>query len=355
MAADYLERACGPDGKFVYEIDINSGQHTASYNIVRHAGAMYALAMLNRSKPNRKAVDAMVRAANFMRQNYIAPGIRPDHLVVWSEPPGQHSEAELGATALGLVALAEMRKIEPKSVPLEQLQALGRFALFLQRENGSFVLMYRPKTGPVEHFHGPYYPGEAALGFIELYEADHSSTWLMAAGKALSYLARSRAEAHNGPPDQWSVIAIAKLLLYCDPEACQGASRGALTQYAAEVCNSIVHEQLRNPASPFDGAFDPPGQTGGVAARLEGLLAALEFLPKSDLRETIEAATTRSVAFLLRAQIKSGQFAGGMPGALSTSAPSSSGIRVDYVQHALCAWLRYQKLFQGGSKPRRHD
>jgi hypothetical protein len=300
--------------------------------------------MLNRSTPGRKAVDAMIRAANFMRQNYIGPGVRPHQLVVWSGPIGHHSEAELGGTGLGLVALAEVRKVSPKSVPLEDLQALGRFALFLQREDGSFVQMYRSETGPVEHFYSPFYPGEAALGFIALYEEDHSREWLTAAGKALSYLARNRAEPSNGPSDQWVLIAIAKLLPYCDQAACPGASRKELVRHAIQVSDWIAHQQLRNPASPLDGAFDPLGQPAFAAAFTEGLLAALEFLPNGEVRTKVEAAVGRSIAFLLRAQIGSGQFAGGMPGALRISAPSSAEIRIDYVQHALCAWLRYQQL-----------
>jgi hypothetical protein len=348
LSGGYLERSCGPDGKFVYEIDINTGKQTSSsYNIVRHSGAIYALAMLNRSTPDRKAVDAMVRAATFMRQNYIGSGPRPDQLVVWSEPTTHRSEAELGATGLGLVALAEVRRVTPKSVPLEDLQALGRFALFLQKEDGSFVLLYRPETGPVEHFYSPYYAGETALGFIALYEADHSREWLTAAGKALSYLVKNHAESSDRELDQWALIASAKLLPYCDREACPGVSRMDLVKYATQACDWIVREQLRNPTSPLDGAFDPPGHTAVVAARLEGLLAALEFLPNGQTRTKVEAAAGRSVAFLLRAQIGSGQFTGGLPGALRTSAPSSAEIRIDYVQHALCAWLRYQKLLLG--------
>src|SRR5208282_2300821 len=46
LSAGYMERSCGPDGKFVYEVDLNSGRQAASYNIVRHAGAIYALAIL---------------------------------------------------------------------------------------------------------------------------------------------------------------------------------------------------------------------------------------------------------------------------------------------------------------------
>jgi hypothetical protein len=145
LSAGYMERACGADGKFVYEIDINTGKQSSSYNIVRHAGAIYALAMLNRSRPDRKAVGAMVRAASFMRKNYIGPGVRPGQVVVWSEPTSRRTEAELGATGLGLVALAEVRKVAPKAVPLDELQALGRFALFLQKEDGFDQLRYDAK------------------------------------------------------------------------------------------------------------------------------------------------------------------------------------------------------------------
>jgi hypothetical protein len=124
-----------------------------------------------------------------------------------------------------------------------------------------------------------------------------------------------------------------------------------LTEYTIRVCNWIVHEQLRNPASPLDGAFDPPGETAPAAARLEGLLAASEFVPNGELRAKIEATVGRSIAFLLRTQVSSGQLAGGMPGAFRTSAPNSSKIRIDYVQHALCAWLRYEMVFRAEREP----
>ncbi len=358
LSAGYLERACGPDGKFVYEIDINTGKKSNSYNIVRHAGAIYALAMLNHSQPDPQAVNAMVRAATFLRQNYIGPGVHPGQLTVWSEPmaeqsKSQHHDAELGATGLGLVALAEVRQVEPKAVPLEELQALGRFLLFLQKDDGSFINKYRAETGPVEDWESLYYPGEAALAFVALYEADHSREWLIAAGKALSFLARSRAAQSTVPADHWALIATAKLLPYCDHSSCPGGSREELIQYAIQVCNSILREQFRGSAAVgIAGAFDPEGRTAPAATRLEGLLAALEFLPKDELRAEIrtkiEATAGRGIGFLLRMQIGSGPYSGGMPGAFATRALDSAEIRIDSVQHALCAWMRYQNLLQYG-------
>lgn len=352
LSAGYLERACGPDGKFVYEINIDTGRQNPWYGIIRHAGAMHALAMLNRAHPDPQAVDAMVRAAKFLRQNYIGPGMRPGQLVVWSEPLAdqlktQQHDAELGATGLGLVALAEVRHVEPRAVPLEDLQALGRFLLFLQKDDGSFVNKYRAESGPVEDWESLFYPGEAALGFISLYEADQSREWLSAAGKALSFLAKSRTGRTNVPPDHWALIATARLLPYCDPVLCPGSFRAELTEHAVQVCNSILHEQFRGSAAVgIDGAFDPNGWTAPTATRLEGLLAALEFLPKDELRTKIEAVINRAIAFLLRMQIASGPYSGGMPGAFANRVLDSSEIRIDYLQHALCAWLRYQTLVQ---------
>ena len=352
LSAGYLERACGPGGKFVYEIDINTGKKSNSYNIVRHAGAIYALAMLNHSQPDSQAVDTMVRAAAFLRQNYIGPGVRPGQSVVWSKPvveqsKSRHQDADLGATGLGLVALVEVSRAEPKAVPLEELQALGRFLLFLQKDDGSFINKYRAESGPVQDWESLYYPGEAALAFVSLYETDHSREWLIAAGKALSFLAKSRSALSTVPADHWALIATAKLLPYCDQSSCPGASREELIQHAIQICNSILHEQFRGSAAVgVAGAFDPEGRSAPAATRLEGLLAALEFLPKDELRAKIQAATGRGIAFLLRMQIGWGPYSGGMPGAFATRVLDSSEVRIDYVQHALCAWLLYKQLFQ---------
>ena len=344
LATHYLQNACGADGKFVYMVDIGSGRQSSSYDVIRHAGAIYALAMANHAKPDPQVVNTMVRAAGFLRKNYVGPGVRPDQLVVWSKPitgnhTTKHEYAELGGTGLGLVALAEVRKVKPESVPLEQLQGMARFLLFLQKDDGSFVSKYRRESGAVENWESLYYPGEAALGLLTVYDLNHSPKWLNAAAKALLYLAKSREGLTTVPADHWALIATAKLLPVCERHSCP-VSREELVQHAIQICNSILKDQFRGSAPVgIDGAFDPNGRTAPSATRLEGLLAALEFLPESELRNRIEVSSQRGIAFLLRAQIKSGPYIGGIPGALRSQ--SRPEIRVDFVQHALCAWLRY--------------
>ncbi len=352
LAADYLERACDVSGRFAYRVDTNSGRLSSQYNVVRHAGAIYELGMFDTFHPDQEAVSAMMRAAAFLRTNYIGPDERSNTLVVWSKPLPTKSDADLGAAGLGLVALASDEQAQPKTMPLEQLRALGRFVIFLEKSDGSFASKYRADTGPVGDWQSLYYPGEAALGLIALYELDHSNEWLAAAGEALSYLAISREGTRDLPPDHWALIATAKFLPYYDRIPCR-ASRAQLMAHAIRISRSFLREQITNaPDARLDGGFEPTGRTTPTATRLEGLLATLEFLPPSeaDLRTQIEVAVQNGIAFLLRAQISSGPYAGGMPQTVldASSNPQNeehgSDVRIDYVQHALSAWLRYQHL-----------
>jgi|SRR5579862_1048368 len=351
LSTGYVNRACGSTGKFTYSVDMDSGRLSLSYNIVRHAGAMYALAMANRFHKNRNVVDAMTRAAGFLLTNYVGLDRHSNMLVIWSDPSSQSGEAELGASGLGLVALSEVEQARPNTVPREQLRGLGRFVLFLQKSDGSFTSKYRADSGPVDNWDSLYYPGEAALGLVALYELDHSHEWLVAAGKALAYLAQRRATTRELAPDHWALIATAKFLPYYEQSACP-ASRADLVAHAARICEGFLREQVTDLSDPSrDGGFDAAGRTTPAATRLEGLLAALEFLPSGPtiLRAQIRTAVDRGVGFLLRAQIVSGPYAGGMPLAVD-SVDSSRGdnpreVRIDYVQHALCAWLRYEGLF----------
>jgi hypothetical protein len=352
IAGQYLQRNCDGSGQFAYLVDTEFGDVSPSYNIIRHAGAIYSLAMLNQVRHDSNAVDVMIRASNFMRTNYVGLDARSNALAVWSRPLPAIRKAELGAVGLGLVALAAVGQVRPNAVPLDQMESLGRFVLFLQRPDGSFYSRYFADKGLDRDWQSLYYPGEAALGLVSLYELDHSRKWLVAAGKGLAYLAESRVGTQEMPPDHWALIATARFLPYYEQSDCP-ASRAELVQHAIRICDRFLSEQITGATdNRLDGGFDPGGRTTPTAIRLEGLLAALDFLPKDDLRVRVEAAVQRGIVFLLNAQITSGPYIGGVPGAvLATGSPkraqSASEIRIDYVQHALSAWLRYEELYRG--------
>jgi hypothetical protein len=354
LAAEYTKRNCGATGKFLYQVNVKFHRESSHYDPIRHAGAICGLAMYNHYEADSNSVNAMMRAGGLLRSQYMERGPKPDDkcLIVWMFPPanGGPLTTDLGGNGLGLVAMTEIDKVQPQWMSANDLEAMGQFILYLQKKDGSFNQRYRDQKGPVLNWECLYYPGEAACGLISLYEMDHSKEWLTAAGKALSYLAKSRVGMQTVPDDHWALMATARLLPYYDPSNCP-ATREELVQHAVQICQAMLSEQITNAPDPnINGAFNLDGRTAPTATRLEGLLAALEFLPENqaELKKQIDVSVRRGINFLLRAQIKSGEYAGGMPGAIAKAGRNE--VRIDYIQHALCAMIRYQKLFPAEGK-----
>ena len=96
-------------------------------------------------------------------------------------------------------------------------------------------------------------------------------------------------------------------------------------------------------------AYRDPVRTTPIATRVERLIMASTFLPDEKLCSRIKAAAEYWVGYLLKAQIKSGSYAGGVPGATEDAVPTERHVRIDYVQHALSAWLVYKQVVDTAS------
>lgn len=366
LSAGYLIRQCRPNGEFLYRVNLNPAiRPKPRYNFLRHAGAIYALADYERDHPQAVTREALKRAVAYLKNTAIAPlPMRKDILAVWSRPEITRSDkslqAKLGGTGIGLVALLGVEKTMPGTTPLEYLRKMGNFIIFMQKNDGSFYSKYIPeKGGRDDSWTSLYYPGEAALGLLMLYERDPSLTWLQAAADSIAYLTRRREGQRRVEADHWALLATAKLLpLY---NRCrQPLPKRALERHAAQICQSILQSKPDHDDDSLRyGSFLADGRTTPTAIRLEGMLAALSFLPAdySRLRQTIIVGIDEGLQFLLRSQIRSGEHAGGIPRAIDELPedhpqyePSfnrrAGEVRIDYVQHALSAMLHYARIMR---------
>jgi hypothetical protein len=375
-AAAYLVRHCNADGRFTYRVNIDPRvEIKPGYNVLRHAGTIHALATYARQHPDEQLLDTLRRAARFLRETSAGPVEAEDGspndglLAVWSKPEIELTDkplrAQLGGTGLGLIALVSVERVLPGTTPLDDLRALGRFLLFMQHadegpDEGRFYTEYIPSEGGRSDKRVVlYFPGEAALGLVMLYELDPSPEWLEAAAGALGYLARQREGRRRVEPDHWALLATARLLPQYDRLDEPPVSREALVRHAVQICEQILAERAAQPAGAVTrGCFTASGSTCPTATRLEGLLAALTFLPEdecADLRARIEAAARDGVAFLVRSQVADGPYAGGMPSAIARFPvghpryskafnDAATEIRIDFVQHAMSALMQYRDL-----------
>ena len=356
-SAQYLVAQTKENGMFEYRINLNPRiQVRPKYNILRHAGTIYAMSMYDRWQSDPAVRSAIARAGRYLRDEPIAPlPGRDDLLAVWSEPEvnGANAprQAKLGGTGLGLVALLSLEDIQPGFTPLSNLQALGRFLVYMQKEDGSFYSKYIPSQGGRDdRWQSLFYPGEAALGLVMLYEKIPLDIWLESATKAIAYLARSREGQRNVPADHWALLATERLLLL---ERELPVSRDLLVNHAVQICKTILNSQIDDRDRPeYDGGFSANGKVTPTATRLEGLQGALSFLPpRSRISRRIKVAVPRGIAFLLRSQVEEGEFAGAFPraiGPISRDRPDAdrvnrrvTEVRIDYVQHALSAMIQY--------------
>jgi hypothetical protein len=360
-AAYYLIARCGENGQFEYRLNLDRRVAVKpKYNLVRHAGAIYALALYSDVTKDPAARPAVSKASEFLRTNIKPVSHSPQRNAVWSrreiEGGGQPTQCKLGAAGLALVALGLARKIDAQSASISDLTALAEFVAFMQKDSGEFYAKYYPQSGRrSDKWISLYYPGEAALGLLTAHQSDSEPRWLLAAERALVYLSNLRRGRFPVEPDHWALVATAEYLRI--NQLAGGRRYADLVGHAIGICESMLYEQVQSGGLGANrGWFTSDCRTTPTATRIEGLLAALHFLPQSarDLRVRIALGVLRGIECLLRSQVHDGPFAGALP--RESSAVNMNGlergaervrateVRIDYVQHALCAMIQFREM-----------
>ena len=133
-------------------------------------------------------------------------------------------------------------------------------------------------------------------------------------------------------------------------------------KHAVRICQDMLADQSALQQDPrIAGCFARAGITCSTGTCLEGLLGALECLPDEQrlLKQQIGKGATAGVHFLLKSQVRPGPYAGAWTFITPLLSPDDARlsatyrtqaeeVRIDYVQHPLCALIRYHHLQQNG-------
>ncbi len=354
-AAAYLMRHCSAEGRFDYLR--RSSMRESKYNLLRHAGAIYSLQQYYQHRPSPELLSVIRRASHYLRTRYIRPVQGHPTLVAAISRPKEERlaapTAKLGGTALALVALTQMARLEPDFIETSTLQAMGRFLLFMQKEDGSFHSKFREDKGFDTNFHSLFYPGETMLALTMLYQIDGDETWILASAKAAAQLEFSRRGVRKIPADHWMMLASLPLLGALASLEAPPITEHVLLKHVERIAKTITQSQRRNlPGAPSaeEGSFEPTARSTPAATRLEGLGALATIQRQSgDVAPALQDAITAGISMLRRCQTKdTGPDRGGMPRRCGTSGEQGKRdreIRIDYVQHYLSALLSYHTLF----------
>ncbi|GAA4846618.1 hypothetical protein [Algivirga pacifica] len=355
LANQYMMKSLHDNGMFTYRVKTNPKSYVKKrYNILRHAGAIYAMCQYYEHAPSPQGLESILSAGNFLKSTSLkSVNNDPSLKAIWSDPSisntGKVIQAKLGGTGIGLLALLHIEKIKPGFTSKKDLIAMGNFLLYMQKKDGSFYTKYIPsKGGKNDEWVSLFYPGEAALGLLMLYEYDPNPKWFEAAYHSLMYLAKLREGRKTVETDCWALIATSKL--YKSQNYSQfKVSEERLNQHAKQICESILALKINSHRSPYHiGGFQENGYVTPTSCRLEGLTAALSFLPQQDplYSKVVESLQTGYI-FLLRAQYKKGTFTGGFPRKVSYNNGlklKTNMIQIDCVQHSLSALVGFMNL-----------
>jgi len=249
LAAAHLSASRTPTGAFVYEHDFVTGQDGAGDNIVRQAGAGYALGYYLTFAPGAAVADRLGSALDYYAKNSVAVG---DGLMVSID--GTINNANTGATALALLAA------------LYQFEAAGETTFADIREKWAIALsaVWTPdrgfRRGPQTDQTSPFYDGEAWLALAEYLrlfpDSDATAAILDDADR---YFATKYVRRPNSSFNHWGLLAASSRFRATGSET----MRLAVARFAQL---DLIH---------FKPDFSP---TSNTCAFVEGLAAAARTL-----------------------------------------------------------------------------
>jgi hypothetical protein len=354
-AAMFIARGVDENGLFRYIVDAITDQTIGGYNWPRHAGTTHFLAQASSLSGDRDIRAACLRAAARLRDEMMHD-CGPNRCIA------DGNEADVGSSALALIAFAEIARTD---LDVSYRPAVGELASFLraqQRPDGELMHLYdRAAKKPID-VQFLYYTGEAALALSKAHAITSDLHDQEAASRALARLAGSGwsffGSRYYFSEEHWTCQATADLWERApDREALAFCLRWH--EYQRRLQHGVDE-------SPFDaegafsfGPFITP-RTTPAASRGEAAGAALAVMkrdPSAGNADPAEHAHTvalldeelrRAIAFVLRAQLRPGPrhlFAhpedvkGAMPGSAV-----DLQLRIDYVQHAGSMMIRWLEV-----------
>jgi len=350
----YLVAHLAPNGRYIYEHDLNTGFKTnpagGAYSMPRHAGTTYFLAELYRITKEQWLREPIERAfahlAELLSSGRCA-GTLPDGQLFDCVLDKTETIAQLGSTALTVVALAEYQRATGDQRYLPLATKFATWILYMQRPDGSFRHLYNPQTKqPDNKAELLYYSGEAALALARMHVITGDAKYAKAAERALDWLVDWYDFFLGGflyGEEHWTCIAA---------EAIWPASKHEKYREFCDGYGAFLRMQQPHPGDhpdedDFAGAYNftpfvPPYNTP-AGSRTEAMISSyLLGVHHGRGDPHIRAQIRLTLQYALGQQIRPesafnvvGEGLGGMP-----ASPIDRNVRIDFVQHVCSSMIR---------------
>ena len=339
------------NGRFIYIRNLKSKYkvNKNTYNTTNHARMLYTMYLCERELNIQGLAERRRISAKYFVEHYVRPMGFGRYAVI-SNPEEENlkcEKAKLSATAMALVAFSDLRL--EGIIPDEIFQGMGQFLLFMQMKNGQFYNCYDTANEGIGIDNlNLNYTGDAPFGLLYLYEFDPKQKWLNGAKKGLLFLANLRKNLKDVQFDYCSMLATEKLFNTKDNGLSEDEKK-LLQQHLIKMVEQVIPKQIINQEEHYYGAFIDNIKPLSIACIVEGLISTYNCIDDDILKMRIMKSINTGIKFLRLVQIQKGPLKGGFPNSADWKElgvpKSASLVRMDTVQHALAACVKFQNMF----------
>lgn len=347
---NYFKNVVQDNGKFIYSYLPSFEKIENRYNILRHAGTIYSMLEVYELIPDKELLKKINKAINYLISSMKVVKVNNEKTKVVVE----RDVNKLGGNGLAIVALAKYTSVTNDYQYQLIMEELAQWIIETQDEHGEFSIHKQEySTGKLYDFTSRFYPGEAILALVRLYNINHNEQLIDVAEKAAKFLINHRDKnetVETITPDHW--------LLYGLNELHKVRSNEVYIIHAFMMSEAMINKQLTKRSTKrkmwVGGYQTRTGRAPGLtttACWSEGLTATYNLAYRNgyeDLMKKIDRALNRSIRFQLQAQLrpestlfyKNKQLClGAMPKSLI-----NDELRIDYTQHNISSFVNYFKI-----------
>lgn len=349
---NYFKNVVNKNGKFIYSYLPQINKSEQRYNILRHAGTIYSMLEVYEIMPDQQLLKQAKRAIRFLLRSIKPFNINNTFMKVVVE----RDCMKVGGNALAIIALAKYTKITGDKQYISIMRELAYWFRENQDEKGEFIIhKQKYSTGKAYDFTSRFYPGEAILALVRLYQIDKDKVWLDIAENAAHFLINIRdgnETVDTITPDHW--------LLYGLNELYRERNNDMYLGHSILISEAIMKDQItKDNASRRELIGGYATRTGKdpsstpVACRSEGLTAAyqlMRYCGYDELAERIKHSIHQGIKYQLQMQLRTEsvlhyQNKKLLLGSIQRGLKEHD-LRIDYTQHNISSFVNYYLILK---------
>ncbi|HBF29768.1 MAG TPA: hypothetical protein DDW73_09120 [Rhizobium sp.] len=286
------------DGSYIYKYKLGDPTHSDKYNILRHAGCVWALNTFSINESKNPRIDLALR--------YLLSKMETGPNGIGTCIPEDDS-IKIGANALALLALLSTDRPEQYKSTIDGLIS---YMFSQQKRDLDFVHKVDRHSGQATDFYSDYYTGEVLFSLVKYAIVFSDADVLEKAERAL--IARLKQRYGIKQHSHWMMYAASTMF--------QIRPSYGLIWYTKNFIDEVVN----------NNGYRTWGRGTPIACRTEALLSALDVAQRASFPEyyiaNVIGEISKNIATQAEYHLPNGGFSG---------RKNNNIVRIDFIQHHL--------------------